>query len=180
MPFRQDGDFLIWETVQIPGQRPSELAATGHRCVPDLNRRPGYPSFPLHIVLSRNYDFAAVRTLACAFCTSNRACTASELAQMLFVENACGKREASSDVHVDHRMSRLKLAQDMVIPTCFLSLITLNLSKSVRFFLRSCCSLFFAQLLSAHFWSISCFSHNRLTGPVPADRGSFGMTKGVR
>jgi hypothetical protein len=81
---------------------------------------------------------------------------------------------------IDARVSLRMFGSEAVGHTCFFSLMTLNLSKSVRFFLRSCCSLFFAQLLSAHFWSISCFSHNRLTGPVPAARGSFGITKGVR
>lgn len=64
--------------------------------------------------------------------------------------------------------------------TCFLSLNTLNRSKSVRFFRRSCCSRFFAQLDSAHFLSTSCFSHSFFTGPVPAAFGRLGMTQGVR
>lgn len=64
--------------------------------------------------------------------------------------------------------------------TCFFSLNTLNRSKSVRFFRRSCCSRFLAQLDSAHFLSISCFSHSFFTGPVPAALGRLGMTQGVR
>lgn len=64
--------------------------------------------------------------------------------------------------------------------TCFFNLMTLNRSKSVRFFLRSCCSLFLAHDDSAHFESISFFSHSFLTGPVPAAFGRLGITHGVR
>lgn len=57
---------------------------------------------------------------------------------------------------------------------------TLNLSKSVncrRFAIRS---LFFAQAPSAHFESISAFSHALATGPLPAPRGNLGITSAVR
>lgn len=91
--------------------------------------------------------------------------------------------------HVSHRfLERLRrlpgLRFDaktlMDILTCFFNLRTLNRSKSVRFFRRSCCSLFFAQLDSAHFLSTSCFSQSFFTGPVPAAFGRLGMTQGVR
>jgi len=80
-------------------------------------------------------------------------------------------------------MSKAYLALLCCVPgdlTCFFSLNTLNRSKSVRFFRRSCCSRFLAQLDSAHFLSTSCFSHSFFTGPVPAAFGRLGMTQGVR
>ena len=65
-------------------------------------------------------------------------------------------------------------------PTCFLNLKTLNLSKSVNAFLFSLWSLLFAHVLSSHFFCTSLFSHAFATAPLPAARGSFGITMGVR
>src|SRR3569833_883495 len=61
---------------------------------------------------------------------------------------------------------------------CFFNRMTLNRSKSVRFFRRSARSRVLAQLVSSHFSSILAFSHADLTVPVLAPRGSFSMTKG--
>lgn len=66
-----------------------------------------------------------------------------------------------------------------ILLTCFFSRITLNRSKSVSVFLRSCCSLFLAHDDSAHFWSIPSFSHNFATAPVPAAFGNLAMMNGV-
>lgn len=83
-----------------------------------------------------------------------------------------------------HRLSQASFTSHsrecVGILTCFLSLSTLNRSKSVRAFRRSCCSRFLAQLDSAHFLSTSCFSHSFFTAPVPAAFGRLGMTQGVR
>ena len=57
---------------------------------------------------------------------------------------------------------------------------TLNLSKSVRAFLRSFWLRFLAHALSCHFASIPAFSHCALTTPVRAALGSFSRTSGVR
>ncbi len=62
---------------------------------------------------------------------------------------------------------------------CFFNRRTLNRSKSVRDWRRSCFSCFFAQLVSAHLESISAFSQAALTAPVRAPRGSFSIVSGV-
>ena len=63
--------------------------------------------------------------------------------------------------------------------TCFFSLKTLNLSKSVSARLFSRRSRRFAQALSSHFSSTFCSFQAFATGARPAARGSFAMTMGV-
>ncbi len=62
---------------------------------------------------------------------------------------------------------------------CFFNRRTLKRSKSVSDWRRSCCSCFFAQLLSVHFWSTPADSHAFWTAPERAPRGSFSITIGV-
>lgn len=83
---------------------------------------------------------------------------------------------------VAHKFRRRRFPQMScrIERTCFFNLITLNLSKSVKFRLLSACSFFLEYEDSAHLASISFLAHNFLTGPVPAARGSLGMVKGVR
>ena len=64
--------------------------------------------------------------------------------------------------------------------TCFFNLMTLNRSKSDSPRLFSLCSRFFAHVLWSHFSSMPSFSQALATAPVPAARGSFGRTIGVR
>ncbi len=129
------------------------------------------------------YAFAEARTLACAFRTSKRACINAQKCQHTAPQrgqNLVGPVHPSwitwspptPEPPPNHQV------QNRIIPTCFLSLITLNLSKSVRARLFCLRSRFFAHALSSHFLSTSSFSHAFLRAPVPSARGSFGITMG--
>lgn len=63
---------------------------------------------------------------------------------------------------------------------CFLSLITLNLSKSVRFRLVALRARFFAQADSSQVFSTLAASHCFLMAPVPAPWAILGTTMWVR
>jgi hypothetical protein len=63
---------------------------------------------------------------------------------------------------------------------CFLSLMTLNLSKSVKSRLLALRALFFAQAESFQVWSTLAASHCFLMAPVPAALAILGMTMWVR
>jgi hypothetical protein len=65
-------------------------------------------------------------------------------------------------------------------PTCFLSFMTLNLSKSFNCLLFCIAARFLAQALSSNFCWTLCSSHFFATKPTPVARGSLGMTMGVR
>jgi hypothetical protein len=69
--------------------------------------------------------------------------------------------------------------QDRKKPTCFLSFMTLNLSKSFNCLLFCIAARFLAQALSSNFCWTLCSSHFFATCPTPAARGSLGMTMGV-
>ncbi len=73
-------------------------------------------------------------------------------------------------LHAHHPVSR----------TCFLSFMTLNRSKSLSSFLRMLRSLLFWKFDACHFSSTLCSAHCFLSAPVPAARGSLGMTIPVR
>jgi len=107
------------------------------------------------------YALADARIFANAFCVS-------KLAYVVCVSMLC----------LSSQPPQQRAVQPVL--TCFFNRITLNRSKSVKFLLLCCCSLFFAHDDSVHCLSISAFSQALATGVVPAALGSFGIIIAVR